>query len=244
MAKEKKAKNAKKSSVKPATEKKTAEKAEIPENIWEQWPGESALQYTRFCYYRDMAYEQSPEKQDLTKSTIFCHKAKRRSLQKMVEEIGLSADGKRTMAIYSSKFRWVERADAYDIYLEAKVRAAHEKAILKMTEDHAALGAQLTRKAMIRLLKISEEEISAGDLVRMADIGVKIERLARGESTENQKITGSIENTVTVNVEDELKELSVSVLRKMADEYKAKPVEELPTEKILKLLREEGEKRP
>jgi hypothetical protein len=243
------AKNAqkdKKAKSKKPVKKRSEPKREIPEDIWEQWPDENALQYSRFCYYRDMAYEQAPEKQDIEKSTVFCRKFKRRSLRRMAEEIGLGPEGVRNIATTSTKFRWVERAEAYDADLEGRIRKANEKALIKMTEDHALLGAQMIRKATARLLRIPEEEISAGDLVRLADIGVKIERLARGESTENQRITGEIEEkkTVTVSVEDELKELSVSVLRKMADEYKAKPVEELPTEKILELLREEGEKRP
>lgn len=37
-------------------------------------------------------------------------------------------------------------------------------------------------------------EISAGDLVRLADVGVKIERLSRGESTENQSVSGKVEH--------------------------------------------------
>ena len=48
----------------------------------------------------------------------------------------------------------------------------------------------MVRKAAKRLLTIPEEELSAADIVRLVDVGVKIERLSRGESTENKQISG------------------------------------------------------
>jgi hypothetical protein len=47
----------------------------------------------------------------------------------------------------------------------------------------------MIRKATRRLLKLPEEEINAAELVRMVDVAVKVERLSRGESTDNQSIT-------------------------------------------------------
>ena len=59
-----------------------------------------------------------------------------------------------------------------------------------MHENHAAIAAQMLKKAMRRLLTMQEEEIAASDMVRMVDVGVKIERVSRGESTERQEIGG------------------------------------------------------
>lgn len=59
-----------------------------------------------------------------------------------------------------------------------------------MHENHAMIAAQMLKKALRRLLTMQEEEIDASDMVRMVDVGVKIERLSRGESTERQEIGG------------------------------------------------------
>lgn len=195
---------------KPATTKKKPQEApEMPEDIWEQLPGETADHYTKFCLYRDMAYDGKPE-QFNGKDYTFGRKTKKRSLQKLADELGLKS--KRPVEQLSVKYDWGARCEAYDLDLERRIRQAHESAILKMTEDHALLGAQMIRKAMSRLLKIPEDEISASDLVRLADVGVKIERLSRGESTENQSVSGSVAHKGTVKVsvqtEHDLSDLS------------------------------------
>ena len=208
---------------------------------WMKQPDESATEYMRFCNYRDMQYEVEKDRGDVVGMVG------KRSLRKLCQlHAGETGYSETAIMLLSRKRRWSERCEAYDAYISDELASRQVKSVLEMNERQRKLGVRMIERALSRLEDMPPEEIRAGDLVRLADIGVKIERLARGESTENQRITGEIEEkkTVTVSVEDELKELSVSVLRKMADEYKAKPVEELPTEKILELLREEGEKRP
>ncbi len=90
----------------------------------------------------------------------------------------------------SARFQWVERCEAYDLYILRRLKEKGEAEILKMHENHAAIAAQMLKKAMRRLLTMQEEEIAASDMVRMVDVGVKIERLSRGESTERQEIGG------------------------------------------------------
>lgn len=48
----------------------------------------------------------------------------------------------------------------------------------------------MLKKAMRGLLKLSDDDLDATDIVRMVDVGVKTERLSRGESTERQEIGG------------------------------------------------------
>ena len=69
-----------------------------------------------------------------------------------------------------------------------------------MRENHALLASQMIKKATKRLLTMDEKLISASDLVRLADVGVKIERLSRGESTENQNVSGAVSHKGTVKV--------------------------------------------
>lgn len=198
-----------KNTAKKRTAPKKQPEREMPDDIWEQLPNESADQYTKFCLYRDMAYDGKPMT-DTGKGIVYGKKIKKRSLQKLANELELKS--KRPLEELSVKFDWGARCEAYDLDLERRIRRAHESAIIKMAEDHALLGAQMVRKATSRLLKIPEEEISAADMIRLADVGVKIERLSRGESTENQSVNGNISHKGTVKVsvqtEHDLSDLS------------------------------------
>jgi hypothetical protein len=122
----------------------------------------------------------------------------RRSIRALSDTIG---SPKRYLDKLSSTLKWVARAEAYDIEMERRARKQNEAAILKMRRDHAELASQMIKKAAKRLLLIPEEELSAADIVRMVDVGVKIERLSRGAPTENRQITGEITATHTGEVD-------------------------------------------
>lgn len=141
--------------------------------FWERLPGETVGQYDKFCAYRDMKIPGDP--------------SSRRSIRALSGTIG---SPKRYLDKLSSSLQWVARAEAYDVEMERKARAQNEAAILKMRKDHAELASQMIKKAAKRLLLIPEEELSAADIVRMFDIGVKIERLSRGQATENRQFSG------------------------------------------------------
>lgn len=195
--------------------------------IWDRLPGESATQYDRFCRYRDMRYTGADgRKLDGIQSPF-----RKRNLRGLAEEMGI----KRYMTLgdASTKYNWVERCEAYDIEIERQNREQQEQAILKMNKDHADLAAQMVRKAAKRLLTIPEEELSAADIVRLVDVGVKIERLSRGESTENKQISGEAtmnhKGAVTVKATNELNlsELSdeeLSQLEGLLDKLHPEPV--------------------
>ena len=152
--------------------------------IWERHPGESAAQYFKFCRYRDMKYVGK----DGTKLDGIQAPFGKRSIRGLAVQLGLNTY--KELGRLSARFDWAERCEAYDTELEDQAREQTERAILKMRKDHADLAAQMVKKAAKRLLTIPEEEISAADIVRLVDVGVKIERLSRGESTENKQISG------------------------------------------------------
>lgn len=183
MATKKKATDTTKTAPKKTTTKKPKVEPEVPEDIWERLPTENTEQYGKFCAYRDMAYMDGR-----------C--VNKRSLRKLAKQLELQAA--RPLELLSVKFDWSNRCDAYDKYMEQKSRETQEAAIIKMREDHALLASQMIRKATKRLLTIPEEEITTADLVRLADVGVKIERLSRGETTEN--VGGNIAHKGTVKV--------------------------------------------
>ena len=54
-----------------------------------------------------------------------------------------------------------------------------------MAARHANIGRLACEKAEQALYKVNVEDMSVGEATRLMDAGVKIERLSRGESTQN-----------------------------------------------------------
>ncbi|MDR1630081.1 MAG: hypothetical protein LBS36_07720 [Oscillospiraceae bacterium] len=198
-----------------------------PIALWEQQPDESTDQYVKFCRYRDMRYTAA----DGTKLDGIQTPFGKRSIRGLAVLLGMT--GWRDLGKLSARFRWAERCDAYDVEIERQAREQSERAILKMRKDHADLAAQMIKKAAKRLLTIPEEEIEAKDIARLVDVGVKIERLSRGESTENKQISGeaTLNHKGTVKLEEQNK-LDLSGL---SDE------ELIQLEKLLGKLHEDSE---
>ena len=164
--------------------------------LWEQQPGESGTLFAHFVFYRDMRYpkvtrqvkDEDGKIKKTTTETVMDGTVpyEKRSLRKTAEALGMN---KRTIANQSAKWDWVRRCEAYDAHVDRMNREANEAAIRKMKQDHALLAQHMIRTATRRLLTMPDDEISAAELARIVDVGVKVERLSRGESTENQAVT-------------------------------------------------------
>jgi hypothetical protein len=141
---------------------------------WNRQLRETSRSYELFCVYRNLGPE--------------------RSLAKAKE----SAKGIPSVArlkVLSRKWNWVQRARAYDDCLERQRRQQQEKDRRIMHERHAKialLGQNIAVKGLENLLgKVQNgEQVAPGDLSRLLDTSVKVERLARGESTENHEVSG------------------------------------------------------
>lgn len=150
---------------------------------WERMDGETVQQYEKFCAYRDMRYTAPAGDGELPKLDL----TRERSIRGLAKKLGLS---RKTLEPLSARFRWVDRCEAYDLYILRRLKEKGEAEILQMHENHAMIASQMLKKALRGLLKLSDDDLDAADIVRMVDVGVKIERLSRGESTERQEIGG------------------------------------------------------
>ena len=136
---------------------------------WERLPGESSKAYACFCLYRDMGEE--------------------RSLRRLAQG-GECRAHRGQLERWSSRWRWVERCQEYDDYLERQNRFQQEKKRQDMNERHAKLGQVFQDETLRWFEKFARDceegrcALSAADAVRFFDLGVKIERRARGELTE------------------------------------------------------------
>jgi hypothetical protein len=143
----------------------------VNQDKWERQHGEPPRAYLWFCEYRDMGVS--------------------RSVAKVQEKWGKKISINRLYCL-SSKYNWVERAEAYDDHMDKLRRAENEEAIRKMSERHAGMAVLIQQKLMQKLQNYTIDEISSADVARLFDVAVKIERLSRGGSTAIEEIQGSV----------------------------------------------------
>lgn len=126
--------------------------------VWERQTGESSKAYAAFCIYRDLGAERSIERV-------------RREFAERGRKISAKFLGR-----WSSKYDWVERARAYDDYLDRIRREAKEKEILEITERYGKVAVFLLQMVMRRLREMNPSELTPRDMASWLDITLKIER--------------------------------------------------------------------
>jgi hypothetical protein len=129
---------------------------------WERQKGETQKAFEAFCIYRDMGAD--------------------RSLSKVSQQLGKH---KVLLQRWSSRWQWVLRVEAWDDHLDQGARRENEKRVKAMAERHANQAMLFQQKLVERLRTINPEDLSPADLARWFDVAVKVERLSRGEPTEN-----------------------------------------------------------
>lgn len=147
---------------------------------WERQPGEPARAYAAFCLYRDMP-------------------ATERSLRAVADRLYGSGGGnpasKRRRAPgqlhkWSVRWRWVERAAAWDEEQDRVAREAQIRAIQEMRDRHVREAMALQQKALERLRQMHPEELSPKDVLAYFVEAAKLERLSRGEPDQIQEQRG------------------------------------------------------
>jgi len=159
---------------------------------WDRQAGESSKAYAHFCLYRDMGVSRS---------------------LRTLEEVDGCTSGYRQLGRWSSRWRWVERCEAYDDYLEYQRRLQQEEERREMTKRHAKMGMLAQSFAVRKLEKMAnrieqdEEHVSPADVARILDIGVKVERLARGEPTDSHEVMGPGGGPLKLDLAETLKRI-------------------------------------
>jgi hypothetical protein len=139
----------------------------IPEP-WEQQPQEPPKAFQAFTIYRNMP-------------------ANERSVRKTAEKLGRYAS---YMEKWCSKWSWVERARAHDAFVDKETRESAQREREIMVEMHIKAARAMITKALQGLQKIPVDEMTAQDVTKMIDVAAKLERLSRGDATENVETYG------------------------------------------------------
>lgn len=130
-----------------------------PKVPWDRQNGESSLAYDAFCLYRDFGAE--------------------RTFAAVEREVGCQVD------VWKVDWTWHVRALKYDDWMEEQQRKRMERQRLAMAERQAGIGRKMQEVALKSLESGAVLPESVQDIARLVDVGVKVERLACGESTEN-----------------------------------------------------------
>lgn len=147
-------------------------------NPWDKLPEEHDNAWRQFVVYRDMPWPRRV-------ATVF-HAAEHMGHTHTIS----------TFYSYYTKFRWKERAAAYDNHIDA-LRLGEQEALLKQTArdvaiQHLSLIAdtkELAAREVQKLLTMSRENqgaaLRSAEVLKLAESIVKLDRLVHDQTTEN-----------------------------------------------------------
>jgi hypothetical protein len=117
-----------------------------------------------------------------------------RSLPKVATHLGKSLE---LMKRWSATHEWVDRAAAFDANEDFEHMVAMQEQRRKQRVNDAKLARLIKQKVIDRMQNLNAEELSPTQLIQWFEVGVKIERLCLGDSTENidQAIRQSLEES-------------------------------------------------
>lgn len=134
---------------------------------WDRQPGETPKRYAQFLVYLELG--------------------EARTLAAVAQQLTRNASYVRQV---SAEWHWVARAGAWD-QLQYQERAARIRAERREADDrHVRLARALQTKVVAALQAIDPNKVSAGELTRMLEVAVKVERLGLGAATDAVQHTG------------------------------------------------------
>ena len=104
----------------------------------------------------------------------------------------------------AARWRWKQRAEAWDEHERQKAREAHAQGVAEMNQRHIQEAMALQAKGIERLKSLDLKDMSAADVIRYLTEASKLERTARGEpeSIEERRLTGKGGGPIGFSLED------------------------------------------
>jgi len=134
-------------------------------NLWDRQPGEGEKAWEAFRVYRDMEGRRSA-----------------RGASEILRGDDATYGG---MGNWSVKWHWLARVNAYDRHMDRMETEGRAMAVKLMAARHAMIANEFIGKALKQLQTIDPRTLNNDQLIKWFKEAVKIERLSRGESTEN-----------------------------------------------------------
>lgn len=138
--------------------------------MWDKRPTETPRAFQMFQMYRDMGTT--------------------RSIRKLQEHTGISLSA---LARWSSQYDWVDRAGSWDGHVDRERQLQSVEDARAMQERHAAIATRMMSKALEKIRNIKPETLTVREAVMLMDLGVRIERRARGDVDMNVAVNANVE---------------------------------------------------
>ncbi len=115
-------------------------------------------------------------------------------LYEVVKDLYDTPPAASSLRAWSRKFEWRRRCRLYDAHLDRMALATTEKTLREAQRRHVRLAMDMQAAVSPELAKLVREAqassgrlegVSIAELVRLAEVGVKLERLSRGQTTES-----------------------------------------------------------
>lgn len=136
---------------------------------WAPQPGETSLGFHYFTSYRDLGA--------------------RRTIAATARALKCTPE---TLRALSARYSWVDRALAFDAYLDARAVEELARGRTTMRQEHTDIAVLAREKILARLKTMNPMEMGARDMAAWLDLSVKIERQARGEADKKIEISGEV----------------------------------------------------
>lgn len=152
------------------------QRLELVPPIWDWQPGETGRQFRGFRLYRDLGPGRS-----------LAQVAEIRARVRAESGSGKGGGSRSRLEQWSSRNRWVERAQAYDADLDTKRRSIREEELKAMQKQERMLGRAMVGLALTWLLgdpkrgiePLDPSKLTAKETVWMAKVGAELSRLSR-----------------------------------------------------------------
>jgi hypothetical protein len=148
------------------------------EEPWLQWPAEPEVAYAHFQAFRDLP----PPRRTVENARLVFHGMPYAGEDRQHKDAS-------TWKMQGRKWRWIERARAFDRWKEKTQLEAERDGTLEawkeMGERHAREAMALQQKALERLRSMNPAELSAAEVRQFLVQAATLERLARGASLQD-----------------------------------------------------------
>lgn len=183
-------------------------------SIWERRSGESAEAYAAFSLYRDMAYRTEDAEGNLKISDV---PLVRRSARAVAIQVGKNES---LLERWSVTWDWVNRAEAYDRFIDAEALRKANAKLADMRARHIALAKIMQAKGAQAINSVKPDDIRMKDAIKLVVAGMEVEEERTRQEAEAHT---PAEHDVT---EQETLEKLDDVLAQIMDDATAEPKED------------------
>ncbi len=180
-------------------------------SIWERRSGESAEAYAAFSLYRDMAYRTEDAEGNLKISDV---PLVRRSARAVAIQVGKNES---LLERWSVTWDWVNRAEAYDRFIDAEALRKANAKLADMRARHIALAKIMQAKGAQAINSVKPDDIRMKDAIKLVVAGMEVEEERTRQEAEAHT---PAEHDVT---EQETLEKLDDVLAQIMDDATAEP---------------------